>query len=315
MVMATTTLKKSTPLLTNLRQITTAVAGSVAIALSLWSSPAVAGDPFRPDNPHAIGQQTETAFKTIFEQGNYREARRLLETTEDNEPLAHAMKASLDYLSQDWDAMAESAVRTRETAEQLVATDPLRGNLYLAAGHFLEGAHIASTQGLLAATPTVLGKLQQVFSHLDEAEKIAPTDPELNLIKGYMDLMLAVNLPFSDPNQAIERLQNYAAPTYLAQRGIAIGYRDLDQEEQALTAVDRAIGETPDNPDLYYLKAQILVRQGNDRASLEFFEQALAKRRQLPPALANQLAWEHCRASSRVNNTPRQRCDRFLRRS
>ena len=146
MVMATPTLKKSAPLLTNLKQITTAVAGSVAIALSLWAAPAVAGDPFRSSNPHAIGQQTETAFKTIFEQGNYREARGLLEAAEDNEPLAHAMKASLDYLSQDWDAMAESAIRTRETAEQLFATDPLRGNLYLAAGHFLEGAHNSSTQ-------------------------------------------------------------------------------------------------------------------------------------------------------------------------
>jgi hypothetical protein len=43
-------------------------------------------------------------------------------------------------------------------------------------------------------------------------KKVDPNDPELNLITGYMDLMLAVNLPFSDPAQAIERLEKYGSP-------------------------------------------------------------------------------------------------------
>ena len=53
--------------------------------------------------------------------------------------------------------------------------------------------------------------LQQVFSELDEAESINPSDPELNLIKGYMDLMLAVNLPFSNPEGAISQMSTYGS--------------------------------------------------------------------------------------------------------
>jgi hypothetical protein len=48
---------------------------SVTIALSIcMNSSAVVGDPFRPSNPQAIGPNTETAFKTMFQQGNYKRA-------------------------------------------------------------------------------------------------------------------------------------------------------------------------------------------------------------------------------------------------
>lgn len=241
----------------------------------------------------------------MFEQGDYVQASQILQTAETNEPLAYAMKSALAYMDKNWEVMGENARLTRETAEQLLPTDPLRGHLYVAAGQFLEGAHALSTQGTIRATPAILGKLQQVFDNLEEAEKIDPQDPELNLLKGYMDLMLAVNLPFSNPDQAIERLQTYASPSYLAQRGIAIAYRDLDKPEQALTAVDSAIQQTPNNPELYYLKAQILRRQGNEQESLRFFRQALAKQSQLPRSLTYQIAWEQCRTVNDVRNRDR----------
>jgi tetratricopeptide (TPR) repeat protein len=296
-----------------IKQIAVTVAGSVALALSV-SIPAWAGDPFRRDNPQPIGAGTEAAFKAIFEQGNYQAAAELLEAAEEDEPLTHAMRTSFYYLEGDLEAMGESATTTLRTAEALIATNPLRGNLYIAVGHFLEGAHVISTQGVVRATPTVLAKLQQVFDHLDEAERIDPTDPELNLLRGYMDLMLAVNLPFSDPNQAIARLQNYAAPSYLALRGIAIGYRDLDQEEAALEAVNQALAETPQNPDLFYLKAQILRLQDKTQESLTFFEQALSLEAQLPQALANQIAYEHCRVQRDIQQNNRQNCSALLNR-
>ncbi|HEY9623033.1 MAG TPA: Sll0314/Alr1548 family TPR repeat-containing protein [Crinalium sp.] len=278
-----------------LKRIAATITGSVAIALSLVSGPAFAGDPFRATNPHAIDDQTEAAFKALFEQGNYVDANRLLSRPNSNEPLAYAIKASLAYLAQDNGALDRNATSTLEAAQRLVQTDPLRGHLYTAVGHFLEGAYALKTQGTLAATPMVLGKLQQVFDELQAAERIAPNDPELNLIKGYMDLMLAVNLPFANPNDAIQRLQSYAAPSYLAQRGIAIGYRDLRQPEQALAAVDRALAETPNNPDLFYLKAQILRNQNKSTESLEFFDRALQLSEQLPQGLVNQIAYEECR--------------------
>jgi tetratricopeptide (TPR) repeat protein len=287
------------------KRIVAATTGTMAIAFSVIATSASA-DPFRSSNPKPIGPRTEEAFTAIFRDGNYTEASRLLQSAETSEPLAHAMKASIAYMDRQegWqEDLRNNAQLTLQTAQQLVATDPLRGHLYTAAGYFLEGAYAVETQGLVAATPLVLGKLQQVFSELEQAERINPNDPELNLVKGYMDLMLAVNLPFSDPAQAIERLEKFAAPSYLAQRGIAIGYRDLRQEERALQAVDRALQETPENPELHYLKAQILVRSERDQESLEFFRRALERRAQLPRQLRRQIAFEECRTVNRIATT------------
>jgi tetratricopeptide (TPR) repeat protein len=287
------------------KQALAIVTGSVALSFGIWSHPAWAGDPFRSENPRNVGDQTEAAFKAMFEQGNYVAASELLENGESDEPLTYALRASIAYMNEDLDAMGENATLTREKAEQLLAQDPLRGHLYTAAGFFLEGAYSFLTEGAVRSTPTVLGKLQQVFTSLGEAEKLEPNDPELNLLKGYMDLMLSVNLPFANPEDAIQRLETRAAPAYLAQRGIAIAYRDLDQQDQALTAVDRALQETPENPELFYLKAQILRRQSDDvegeektrlqRQSLNLFRQAWQLQSQLPENTAEQLDREACR--------------------
>jgi tetratricopeptide (TPR) repeat protein len=288
-----------------LKRTTAALTGTLTIALSLFANPALAGDPFRTENPRAIGDRTEAAFKSMFEQGNYVEAAALLQQAETDEPLAYALKASLAYINEDLNGLGQNARLTRETAEQLKATDPLRGHLYTAAGLFLEGAHTFLSDGAVRSTPTVLANLQQVFNQLREAERIDPNDPELNLLKGYMDLILAVNLPFANPDQAIQRLNDYARPSYLAQRGIALGYRDLDQQQQALEAVDRALAETPNNPELFYLKAQILRRMSDDmegdqqkqlrRQSLVLFRQAWAQRTQLPEPTVEQIDREACR--------------------
>jgi tetratricopeptide (TPR) repeat protein len=291
--------------LKGLKRVTAALTGTLTIALSLVVNPAFAADPFRTDNPRAIGDQTEAAFRSMFEQGNYTEAAELLQQAEADEPLAYALKASLAYIDEDLNALGQNAKLTRESAERLKEVDPLRGHLYIATGLFLEGAHTFLSEGAVRSTPAVLANLQQVFSNLREAERIDPNDPELNLLKGYMDLILAVNLPFANPEQAIQRLNNYARPTYLAQRGIALGYRDLDQQQQALEAVDRALAETPNNPELFYLKAQILRRMSDDlegdqqkqlqRQSLVLFRQAWAQRTQLPEPTVEQIDREACR--------------------
>lgn len=284
-----------------------------AIALSAIAVTTIAGsgwsaDPFRTDAARDIDAGTEAAFDALFEDGNYQAAREALQAADESEPLAHAMKSAFAYLSEDWDAMAEYATQTRETAEAMLETDPLRGHIYIAAGHFLEGAHAFVTQGAVRGTPVALSKLQRVFNNLDEAERVDPNDPELNLLRGYMDLMLAVNLPFSDPNDAIARLENYASPGYLAQRGIAVGYRDLGQQDKAMVAVDRALELAPNNPELHYLKAQILVRQNKYPESLQYFATAVDKLNQLPYSTARQLAWEYCRAQRNVDGEERN-CD------
>lgn len=291
------------------------LAGVSAIAFSLWAHPILAGDPFRANSPRPIGDATEAAFQALFKEGNYKEAaeRYLPQATsqEPNEPLIYAMKASLAYT--DWqgnkdkealNALKSYTSKTLETAERLIATDPLRGNLYAAVSHALEAAAIVGEDGTMKGAPKALSKLQEVYGKLDEAEKIDPNDPELNLLKGWMDLLIAVNLPFSNPEQAIERLKK-ASPAYLANRGMAVGYRDLKQYDKALQYVDIALQETPDNPELQYLKAQILVGQDRNQQAKEYFQKALEKSDRLPKDLVAQIVREHCRNQVSIDSKER----------
>jgi tetratricopeptide (TPR) repeat protein len=292
-------------------RLASATVGTVAIALSLFMAPALA-DPFRNPGASQIDEQTEAAFEAMFVNGDYRSAADLLQSGNANEPMTYALRASIAYLNEDWDGLADNARLTLDAADRLITNDSqsLRGYLYRAVGHFMEGAHLLSTQSTVRATPTVLNKLRLVFDNLGRAEAIDSTDPELNLIKGYMDLMLAVNLPFSSPDQAIERLQAHGAPRYLVNRGIAIAYRDLGQEALAIEFVDQALAETPDNPELHYLKAQILRIQGETEESIRFFEMALERQQQLPLNVSEQIAYEFCRAENEMRERNRN-CHRW----
>ncbi|MBD2774616.1 Sll0314/Alr1548 family TPR repeat-containing protein [Iningainema tapete] len=285
------------------------VALTAAIAFNVWVSPSLGADPFRTNEARKIGDQTEAAFKAIFSQGDYQTADRYLQqalSTEPNEPLANAMKASMAYTNKDWSTLETYSKKTLETAEKLIPKDPLRGNLYTAVGHFLAGALILQREGTLSGAPQALNRLNLVYQHLDRAEAVSAKDPELNLIKGYMDLMIAVNLPFANADQAIERLDKNAAPRYLVDRGLALAYRDLKQYAQALEYANRAIKITSNNPELYYLKAQILKEQAKKeknqqlmQEALSNFDTALAKKSQLPADLVKQIERERRNA---VNN-------------
>jgi len=59
--------------------------------------------------------------------------------------------------------------------------DPLRGNLYAAVGHFLQGAAVLTRDGTVKGTPQALAELRQVYEYMDRAEAISSTDPEVNL--------------------------------------------------------------------------------------------------------------------------------------
>lgn len=289
------------------------IASAALVSLSLWVSPSLARDPFRTTNARQISDRTEAAFKALFEQGNYKKADAFAQQADSNDPLTQALRASLTYIT--WDGEKDEAkktvqleqfkayaTQTRQTAAVLATKDPLRGNLYQAVGHFLESAYIFSKDGTVKGTPQALGEIQQAFKYLDRAEKVDPSDPELNLLRGYIDLFVSLNLPFSSPTDAIDRLNKYANPRYLADRGIALGYRDLNQPTKALAAIDSALQATPNNPDVLYLKAQILVRQGDNRGSLTYFDRALAKKDQLPLGLIKQINKERNKAQNRLGN-------------
>lgn len=289
-----------------------AISSAIVLTLSLWVNPTLAQDPFRATNQRKIGDKTAAAFQAIFKEGNYTNAERYLqqaESSEPNEPLNYAMKASLAYINKDLNSSNAYGQKTLATAEQLMTTDPLRGNLYAAVGHFLQGAAVLTRDGTVKGMPQALSELRQVYKYMDKAEAISSTDPELNLLRGYMDLMLAVNLPFSNPDQAIERLEKFAGPRYLAYRGIAIAYRDLDQDDKALESVERALQRTPGNPELLYLKAQVLAEQGKNqnnqsilKQAVSVFDRALAKKEQLPDPTVKQIQQERRRAVERFSN-------------
>lgn len=283
----------------NLKQIALVISMAIAATIGLTNGSVRAEDPFRVQNARDIGKYTEKAFKTVFLEGDYQavgEELKKAESKEPDEPLTYAMLASLAYTEKDWSSIKKYALKTLETAQILSETDPLRGNLYLAVGHFLDGAYIYEKEGALDA----IDKLQQVFKYLDRAEDADPSDPELNLIKGYMDLLLAVNLPFSQPEQAIARFESFAAPNYLVERGLAVAYRDLKQYDTALEYAEKALATAPDNPEHYYLKGQILRQIGQEENStqalskaVENFELALAKSAQLPEFILSTLEREN----------------------
>jgi tetratricopeptide (TPR) repeat protein len=267
------------------------VTGKIALSVLCFAfslNPCFAADPFRTQNQRNIGEKTEAAFKALFEDGNYQQAKTYLQEAdkiENNDPMLPALRASLAYTEQDWQTFKQYALKTINIANKIKSDDPLRSNLYLAVGNFLEGAYLFQKEGPIPA----LAKLQQVFNYFDAAEKIDANDPEFNLIKGYLNLLLAVKFPFSSPEEAISRLQDYAAPKFLVNRGIAIAYRDLNRHDQALEFVNLAIESTPLNPELYYLKGQILRQKGQEIEDIELlnealknFEIALAKLEQLP---------------------------------
>ncbi|MEM8605006.1 MAG: Sll0314/Alr1548 family TPR repeat-containing protein [Cyanobacteria bacterium P01_H01_bin.121] len=291
--------------------------GATLIALLLGGSATavLAGDPFRTSSPQSIDATTEAAFRAMFEAGDYAQAAGYLAEAEESgaaDPMAYGMLASLAYLNQDWGAIQNYANQTLTAAKNLESSSPLRSHLYQAIGHFLEGAYILSPagSGTVAGVPAALGKLQQVYRELDRAEKIDATDPELNLVEGFMNLMIAVNLPLVSSDDAIAQLDQHAQPQHIAQRGIAVAYRDLKQYDAALAKVNAAIAANPsENPELYYLRAQIIVGQGLAAENLDLlntaqadFRRALARSSQLPKESVAQIYREYCRNQTRLDN-------------
>lgn len=122
-----------------------------------------------------------------------------------------------------------------------------------------------------------------------------------------MDLLLAVNLPFSSPEQAIARFETYAAPNYLVERGLAVAYRDLEQYDKALKYAEKALEIAPDNPEHHYLKGQILRKIGKKEQNLNIlkdalqnFETALAKSEQLPGFVVESLENETAKTKAKI---------------
>jgi tetratricopeptide (TPR) repeat protein len=269
-------------------------------------------------NKQKQGSNVEKAKESMFRDGDYAKAKQYLSaalTTEPNEPLTYAMNTLYPFGVGDFEKVKEYGEKTSTAAEKLIKTNPLRGNLYQGVGMAILAAYEMKKAdgGALGA----LSKLQKVFEFMDKAKKIDPNNSELNLIKGYMDLLLAVNVPFSDTNQAIAQLQN-AEPRYLALRGMYIGYRDLKDYSKASVAIDGALKIAPQNPELTYYKAQLLAIRGREKynetelkESIRLFEVAYQKRDRLMLSTIAQILSERCQAKAALTKTSVDTCYGF----
>ena len=314
-------LKRNSHTMSNLTSATTLqralrVTSAAIVAMGLWAGSVLAKDPFRTEDPRPISANTQAAFEAFFLKGDYKSATTYLQQLDPNEPLSLSMKASLTYTNmlgeRDKDkkaAMLEEfrgyATQARTAADKLLNTDPLRGNLYLAVSHFFDGVYAFTKEGTVKGTAKVLGELQNIIKYLNEAEAKSPNDPELNLLRGYIDVYTGIYLPFSNPSKGLERLQKFAGPRYLADRGLAMGYLEMKEYDKAMTSVDAAIAAAPDNPELWYLKSRILAKQRKDQDSIPYLEKAIAKRDQLPISLVREMERALRKTRERLAQTPR----------
>ena len=90
----------------------------------------LAGDPFRHHNARDIPTETEYAFKTLFEDGNYVKAKEYLfgiETAPKNDPLFPALVASVAYTEEDWTTLEIYAEKTINIAESIACWGSEKG--------------------------------------------------------------------------------------------------------------------------------------------------------------------------------------------
>ncbi len=271
------------------------LAAMITIATAM---PSFAADPFRTSNARAIGNETQKAFELMFKEGDYAAAVKQLDLavrTEASDPLLFALRASTAYAKEDYLVMQDAGKRVRSNAQALKGIDNLRAYMYIAVSDLIEAGYIVKTEGLSSA-PKALPLVQSVFDNIQKAKDLAPNDPELNLVKGYIDMLIASVLPLSDLETALESLKQYAAPDYLKWRGIALAYRDARKPDLALDAVNKALVSAPNNPELHYLKGQVLWMQGggNIPAAKKQFELALSKSNQMNPSLLSEIR-QQCR--------------------
>ncbi len=286
-------------------------ASCLAVLITAFTAmPSFAADPFRSTNAREIGSETQKAFELMFKDGNYVAAVKQLDLavrTEANDPLLFSLRASTFYAKEDYLSMKIAGDRVRVNAEALKGKDNLRAYTYLAVSDLISAGYIIKTEGVSSA-PSALPLVQSVFDNIQKAKDISPNDPELNLIKGYVDMLIASVLPLSDLETALESLKQYAAPDYLKWRGIALAYRDARKPELALDAVNKALASAPSNPELNYLKGQVLWMQGGSSipTAKKHFELALSKSKQLNPSLLSEIR-EQCRNISNGTNCPEQK--------
>jgi tetratricopeptide (TPR) repeat protein len=261
---------------------------TLPLATLLFSSPALAQDPFRTgSDARPIGPTLESAFEDFFRTGEFQDANQKLNKAQSenpNEPLVYTLQAALAYQNGQREKMLAMTQKTRDVAQAIEAKDPGRSHLYRGIAQGLEGSSYYLKDGFLGL-PKALTYVTSMFLEIDRARQLTPQDPEVNLFVGYIDLLL---------NKYDDALKEFrkAGPPYLALRGQALVLRDTKAYPQAQAMAEKALVAAPRNAELHYLKAQTLALQNKPEEALASFNKALELGKQLPPSTKTQLMRE-----------------------
>jgi tetratricopeptide (TPR) repeat protein len=274
---------------------------ALSCSVLLGGGSVIAADPFRVGTgARPMGFSLERAFEDFFRNGSYLNSTqklRVAQTENPKEPLVYSLQAALAYLNEQPDRVLLLAQKTQQVAQSIRGKDSARSHLYWGIGKGLEGASYYLKDGdvgLLKALPYA----GSMVAEIDKAQQLAPNDPEVNLVAGYVGTVLAKqNLKSYEDALASFRK---AGPAYLALRGQALVYRDTKHYAQAQTMVEKAIADAPQNPDLLYLKGQILALQQKPVDAINFFDRALSLGKQLPESTKKQIRRERSGQLSKV---------------
>lgn len=250
--------------------------------------PAWAADPFRTGKEaRSIGPTLQSAFEDFFRHGDYQNAGQKLTKAQlqnPDEPLVYALQAALAYQNGRVDQIVAFAQKTRQTAEALDTKDPCRSHLYRGLAQGLEGSSFFLKDGILGL-PKAMTYVPSMFLEFNKALELNPNDPETNLFVGYINVLLT-------KHEAALQEFGKSAPPYLALRGQALALRDKKAYPEAYATAEQALAGAPRNPDLHYLKGQILALLDKPAEAVESFDRALSLGAQLPEGTRKQLLHE-----------------------
>ncbi len=278
--------------------------GFVAIlscAALLGGGPVLAADPFRAGvGARPMGSALETAFEDFFRTGNYLNSTQKLNAAQaenPREPLVYSLQAALAFINEQPAQVLALGQKTQQVAQSLQVKDSARSHLYRGIGKGFEGASYYLKDkdlGIARALPSLFSMIAEI----NKAHQLAPNDPEINLVSGYVEMVLA-GQKMKSYDEALSSFRK-AAPAYLAYRGQALVYRDTRNYPQAQAMVAKALQGAPKNPDLFYLRGQILALQKKHVDAVSSFDQALALGKQLPESVKKQIRRERTVQLSKV---------------
>jgi tetratricopeptide (TPR) repeat protein len=268
---------------------------ALPLAILLCASSALAADPFRVGfKARPMGASLQSAFEDFFRYGRYQSSDQKLtkaQAENPNEPLVYTLQAATAYQNQQKDVFLTTLPKIRAASKAIAEKDVARSHLYRGIAQGLEGYFLKDS---VTDLPKTLTYASSMLLEIDKAHQLSPNDPEINLFVGFINMVLGKR------DEALTNFQK-AGPPYLALRGQALVYRDTKDYPNAQIAVDKAIAVAPKNPELLYLKAQILSLQKNPTEAVKYFDQAIKLGNELPEGTLKQINKER---SSQISQLP-----------